>query len=68
MEIEEKIRELTPEMRRNVEEFIDNLLKQSIRESKRRLSFSWRGAIRELREKYTSVMLQHKLNPRGVIN
>jgi mRNA-degrading endonuclease RelE of RelBE toxin-antitoxin system len=60
--IEEKIKQLPPELRKDVEEFVEGLLENPERKARKRLQFKWRGALRDLRDKYTSVDLQHKIS------
>lgn len=59
--IEEKIRKLPPDLRKEVEEFIDSLMEPSERRARKPLELKWRGALRDLRDKYTSVTLQHRI-------
>lgn len=56
MRIEEKIKNLPPELQKEVNRFIDSL----IRKKKKEPNFSWVGALREYRDKFTSVELQKK--------
>ena len=60
--IEEKIKQLSPELRKDVEEFVEGLLENRERKVSKRLQLKWRGALRDLRNKYTSVDLQHKIS------
>jgi mRNA-degrading endonuclease RelE of RelBE toxin-antitoxin system len=60
--IEEKIKQLSPELRKDVEEFVEGLLENRERKVSKRLQLKWRGALRDLRKKYTSVDLQHKIS------
>ena len=59
--LEEKIRKLPPELRQEVEEFVETLLEKTHEKKQNKLRLNWRGGLRELRDKYTSVELQHKL-------
>ncbi|MEZ0343627.1 MAG: DUF2281 domain-containing protein [Caldimicrobium sp.] len=61
-EIEMKIRELPEDLRREVLDYIEFLLKKyKGKEIKAKgLKFDWEGGLSELREKFTSVELQHK--------
>lgn len=59
--IEEKIKALPPELRREAEKFVDSLVKRCERKP-RGMKFEWRGALRDLRDKYTSVELQHAIS------
>lgn len=42
-------------------EYIDFLKHQNKKKSKKKLSFSWAGGLKELKDKYTSVELQHEM-------
>ena len=57
----ELIAQLPPEMQREVQDFVEFLLEKRVSKPKGELRLDWRGALRDLREKYTSVELQHKL-------
>ena len=59
--IEEKIRKLPPELQKEVEDYVESLIKSRARRRKGQLKFAWRGALRDLRDKYTSVELQHRI-------
>ena len=56
--IEDKIRQLPPELQKEIEDFLWEK-KKALGESQ--LKLDWRGELRELRDKYTSVDLQHKV-------
>ncbi|MFC1714312.1 DUF2281 domain-containing protein [Candidatus Poribacteria bacterium] len=58
--IEDKIKLLPPELQREVEAFVESLIESQIRRSEHKLRLNWRGALRDLRDQYTSVELQHK--------
>lgn len=58
--LEEKIKELPPEQQREVEDFVDFLATRHRDLSRGQFTFSWAGALKDLREQYTSVELQHK--------
>jgi len=62
IEIEEKIKQLTPEMKQEILDFIEFLLNKKKEREKRRKTFSfcWAGTLSHLKEKITSVELQHK--------
>lgn len=61
----ELIDQLPPELQQEVKDFVEFLLeRRTIRlkeEKKGELKLHWRGALRDLRDKYTSVELQHKV-------
>ncbi|MBI2844830.1 MAG: DUF2281 domain-containing protein [Armatimonadetes bacterium] len=58
--IEEKIKSLPREAQDEVEDFVDFLARKHTRKSARRLRLDWRGALKDMRDQYTSVELQHK--------
>ena len=65
--IERAVQLLPPEIQDQVREFIESLLAEQNKLTEcRKLSLSWRGALQDLREQYTSVELQHKA-PEGWI-
>ena len=56
-----KIKKLPPEARKEVQDFVDFIAQRSdILQKKGKLSFNWAGGLKELRDQYTSVELQHK--------
>ncbi len=62
-EIELKIQELPEDLKREVLDFIEFLLKKyKSKENKmKKFKFDWEGGLSELRGKFTSVELQHKV-------
>ena len=58
--LEELVRELPPDMAAEVRDFIEFLLSKQERRVGRLLQQNWAGALRDYREQYTSVELQHK--------
>jgi len=60
--IEVKMRELPENLRREVVDYIEFLLKKyKSREAKaKKLKFDWEGRLSDLKEKFTLVELQHK--------
>jgi len=63
-ELKELIDQLPPELLQEVQDFVEFLLEKKAfkfkKEKKGELKLDWRGALRDLRAKYTSVELQHK--------
>ena len=61
-EIELKIQKLPEDLRREVLDYVEFLLnKYKEREkAKNKLGFDWEGGLSDLKEKFTSVKLQHK--------
>jgi hypothetical protein len=60
--IEEKIKKLPPELQQEVLDFINFLLQKKIKKKKKKLKLKWIGALKDLRDKYNSVSLQHKIS------
>ena len=60
LDIYAKIDELPPDRRAEVEDFVDFLRQKCQEPEGGRLSMKWAGALREYREKYTSLELEKK--------
>jgi len=58
--LERLVKELPPELHREAEDFLEFLLTKRSRKEKRALKLDWRGGLADLRDRYTSVELQHK--------
>lgn len=56
----EKIKKLPPELQEKVENFVRSLVEKQEEKPRRKPNLKWRGALKHLRNKYTSVELQHK--------
>lgn len=48
------------EIQEQVRDFIEFLLERRVRKPKVKLRLDWRGALRDLRDQYTAVELEHK--------
>ncbi len=61
-EIELKIRELPEDLRKEVLDYIEFLIKKYRNRDvrARKFRFDWEGGLAEIKEKFTSVELQHK--------
>ena len=59
--LEQKIKELPPELQQEVEDFVDILTERREQPAKGQLKLDWRGSLRDLRDQYTSVELQHEI-------
>ncbi|MBI5373886.1 MAG: DUF2281 domain-containing protein [Candidatus Schekmanbacteria bacterium] len=62
MKLQQLIQELPPEMQKEVEDFAKFLLAKTTKQVRRKPSFSWAGALEDLKDQYTSVELQHKIS------
>jgi hypothetical protein len=62
MGIEKKIKNLPPELHKEVENYVDFLLERAKRKTGKKLKLDWAGSLKEYRDTYTSVELQHKIS------
>lgn len=54
--------QLPPELQQEVHDFARYLLEAKAKpERRRKPTFAWRGALKDLRDQYTSVELQHEI-------
>jgi hypothetical protein len=60
--IEERVKELPPDLKKEVEKFVDSLEKRRRKRPRTGLKMEWAGALKDLRPKYNSVELQHKIS------
>jgi mRNA-degrading endonuclease RelE of RelBE toxin-antitoxin system len=58
--IEEIIRKLPPELQREVKDFVDFLIEKRARKQGVKLRQDWAGALKDYRDKYSSLELQKK--------
>ena len=61
-DIADLIKQLPPNLQQEVEDFVRFLMEKRMPKAKGKPDFQWRGALRDLRDKYTSVELQHKIH------
>ena len=59
--IDEMVNELTPGQQAEVRDFVELLLAKQRSSSRRKPRFDWAGALKDMREDYTSVDLQHEI-------
>jgi hypothetical protein len=60
MGVEEKIKQLPPELHKEVEDYVDFLLQREKKKGGKKLKLDWIGGLREYRDKYTSFELRKK--------
>ena len=60
--IDERLKALPPDLQREVEDFVEFLFEKRVKRLCGKPTFSWAGALRDLRDQYTSVQLQHKIS------
>lgn len=58
--IEEKLKQLPPDLRKEVTDLIDSLLSKQASRRKKKPTVEWIGGLKECRDQYTSVELQKK--------
>ena len=58
--IEEQIKQLPPELRRQVEDFVVFVLERRAQKHGKKPRQDWAGTLREYRDQYTSLELQKK--------
>jgi len=59
--LKELVDQLSPEFQQEVRDFVEFLLERRARRRKRRPKFDWAGSLKDLRDRDTSVDLQHKI-------
>ena len=59
--LEEKIKALPPELQQEVENFMESLLRKRDKKGTQDMKLNWRGGLKHLKDKYTSVELQHQI-------
>lgn len=60
--IDERVKDLPPDLQKEVEDFVEFLLERRLRKPRGKPDFAWAGALKDLRDQYTSVQLQHKIS------
>ncbi len=60
--LEEQLKELPPELRQEVSDFVEFLVTKRLGRIREKPTFEWAGALKDLRQQYTSVDLQHRLS------
>lgn len=51
-----------PDLRKEVEDFVEFLLEKRVSRLRRKPDFGWAGALKDIRDQYTSVQLQHTIS------
>ncbi len=59
--VDELLRELPPDIRQEVADFVEFLLAKRAKTARRSPTFSWAGALRDMGQSHTSVQLQHEI-------
>jgi hypothetical protein len=59
--LEELVRRVPPEYQDQLRNYVESLLATEPVGQRSRPQFAWAGALRDLRDRYTSVELQHRI-------
>jgi len=59
--VKELVEKLPPDMQQEVKHFAEFLLEKRRRKPRHKPDFGWAGALKHLRDEYTSVDLQHQI-------
>jgi hypothetical protein len=59
--LEDMVREVPPEYREQLRDYVETLLARRSIEQPGKPQFVWAGALESLRDRYTSVELQHRI-------
>ncbi len=60
-DLEDRINDLPPDLRREVEDFVDFLLTKRDRAPSGVLKLGWAASLADMKDRYTSVELQHQI-------
>ncbi len=59
--LQDVVEQLPPDMQQEVRDFAEFLLEKQQQKARGKPSFEWAGALKDLRDQYTSVELQHQV-------
>ncbi|MCK4576652.1 DUF2281 domain-containing protein [candidate division WOR-3 bacterium] len=60
--LKEYVDKLPPDLQKEVKDFVDFLLERYRKKPRSKPKFDWAGALKDLRDQYTSVELQHEIS------
>lgn len=60
--LEDLVKQLPPHLQDEVRDFAEFLIERQANKPRRKPRFDWAGGLRDLRDEYTSVELQHKIS------
>lgn len=61
LSLQEMLKMLPPTLQAEVRDFVAFLLEKKTNRKPAPMKFEWEGALKDLRDKYTSVQLQHQI-------
>lgn len=59
--LKELVEQLPPDVQQEVRDFVEFVLERRRKKPKGKPRFHWAGALKDLRDQYTSVQLQHQI-------
>ncbi len=62
LSLQEMLQILPPELQVEVRDFAAFLLERKVTQKRLPMKFQWEGALKDLRDQYTSVQLQHQIS------
>jgi hypothetical protein len=66
--LKEKVEQLPVSLQQEVMDFVEFLMEKKVKKAGKRPGFGWAGALKDLRDRYDSVQLQHNMpSPRSMI-
>ncbi|GJQ23459.1 MAG: XRE family transcriptional regulator [Candidatus Brocadia sapporoensis] len=60
--LDEMISKLPPEYQQEVEDFVEFIFQKHVKKPRKILKLTWAGVLEDIKDKYTSVELQHKIS------
>lgn len=60
--LKEFVEKLPPDLQQEVQDFIEFLLEKQGRKPRGKPRFDWAGALKDMKDQYTSVELQHEIS------
>lgn len=59
--LEEFVEKLPPDLQQEVKDFVEFLIEKRAKKPRGKPKFNWAGALKDLRDRYTSVEIQHQI-------
>ena len=60
--LETVVKQLPLELKEEVEDFVEFLLKRQSKKPRKKLKMNWAGVLKDIKDQYASVDLQHKIS------
>jgi hypothetical protein len=60
--LKEFVEKLPPDLQQEVQDFIEFLLEKQAKKPRGKPRFDWAGALKDMKDQYTSVELQHEIS------